>query len=273
MGQLYKQHVQLASVNFVTGTWAYTANTTASPKAGGLWAKSAADNTPVITVPFGLHAPSRGFGAKLISVTLPIIVGTADLDAVITATLTRYDMWKAPRIPAQTFTVAVNGSLVTFGTVMLPAGTAVTVSSGTTLPAGLATSTTYYVGYQNPTAPTISTAQLFTTYASAIASGPVASGDLVSVTDTGTGTHTITSENVTATNIPITLTGSQIAFNAQWRELKAVVTTPAFLNTTDNTGLIDASTFAFQATVNCGASTVLSVDELPWVEYETTHTV
>jgi len=268
MGQLYKHHVQLGSHHFVTGTWTYAVPTTASPKAGGLWAKAATDETSTVIVPFGLPGCSRGLEAKVKAVTIPIIIGTAALDAVITATLTRYDDWAAPPIVSQTFTAAVNGSLITFATAMLPAGTAVTVSTSGALPTGLATSTTYYVGYQDPTNPTISTGQLYTTLGAALAAGPAGTGDLVAFTSAGTGTQTIVAANVTATNVPITLTGAQVTANAQWRELKATVTTPEFTATNDYTGLKDATTYALIASFNAAATTVVSVSELPWVEYE-----
>jgi hypothetical protein len=84
--------------------------------------------------------------------------------------------------PSSTFT-AVAGTDVCTATgdvILTNTGTEVTFSSTTTLPAGLSTSTTYYLIYQSST-----TFKVATTLANAYA------GTAVDITDTGTGTHTV----------------------------------------------------------------------------------
>lgn len=82
---------------------------------------------------------------------------------------------------SSTFTAATSDVCTTTGDdILTDTGTQVTVSSTTTLPAGLSASTTYYVIYQSAT-----TFKLATTLANALA------GTAVDITDTGTGTHTV----------------------------------------------------------------------------------
>lgn len=85
--------------------------------------------------------------------------------------------------PSSTFTaVAATDLCTTTGdTTFIYTGVQCTVSSTTTLPAGLTANTTYYIIYQSST-----TFNLATSLANAIA------GTVVDITDTGTGTHTIT---------------------------------------------------------------------------------
>lgn len=84
--------------------------------------------------------------------------------------------------PTSTFT-AVEGTDVctAASTILTTTGTEVVLSSTTTLPAGLSTSTTYYMIYQSST-----TFKLATSLANALA------GTAIDITDTGTGTHTAT---------------------------------------------------------------------------------
>src|SRR3990167_1941052 len=90
-------------------------------------------------------------------------------------TLTTYD-------PDSTFTVVAGTDICTAAdTILILTGTEVTFSSTTTLPAGLSTSTTYYLIYQSAT-----TFKVATSLANALA------GTAVDITDTGTGTHTVT---------------------------------------------------------------------------------
>lgn len=85
-----------------------------------------------------------------------------------------------------TFTADASTDVITYtSTTSLPSnlltGTRVRVSSSTTLPAGLAAATDYYL-----IKVTDSTAKLATSYANAIA------GTAIDITDAGTGTHTMT---------------------------------------------------------------------------------
>ena len=82
--------------------------------------------------------------------------------------------------PDSTFTAAVTDICTAADTILTITGTRCTVSSGTTLPAGLAASTTYYMIYQSAT-----TFKLASSLANALA------GTAVDITDTGTGTHTV----------------------------------------------------------------------------------
>lgn len=70
--------------------------------------------------------------------------------------------------------------------VLTDTGTQVTFTTTGTLPAGIATSTTYYLIFQTST-----TFQVASTYANAIA------GTEIDITDTGSGTHTVHVSNVT----------------------------------------------------------------------------
>ena len=84
--------------------------------------------------------------------------------------------------PSSTFTAVAATDLCTAATaIVIETGIEVTVSSGTTLPAGLSASTRYFMIYQSST-----TFQLATTYANALA------GTEIDITDAGTGTHTVT---------------------------------------------------------------------------------
>ena len=87
------------------------------------------------------------------------------------------------RIASQTFTANVDDN-ITFST-SIPALRAVQVSTTTTLPAGLAASTTYY------TITTGTTTKLAATLSDAEAGTPV-----IDITDTGTGTHSIVTVNM-----------------------------------------------------------------------------
>ena len=84
--------------------------------------------------------------------------------------------------PSSTFTVVAGTDVGTAAsTVLLETGTPFQFSSTTTLPAGLSTNTTYYMIFQSST-----TFKVATTLANALA------GTAVDITDTGTGTHTMT---------------------------------------------------------------------------------
>lgn len=84
--------------------------------------------------------------------------------------------------PSSTFTAVAGTDVCTAAsTIMTATGTEVEFSSTTTLPAGLSASTTYYLIYQSAT-----TFKVATSLANALA------GTVVDVTDTGTGTHTVT---------------------------------------------------------------------------------
>ena len=89
--------------------------------------------------------------------------------------------------PSSTFTAVAATDLctITGDTTFIYTGVQCTVSSATTLPAGLAASTTYFIIYQSA-----STFNLATSYANALA------GTVIDITDTGTGTHTITIASV-----------------------------------------------------------------------------
>lgn len=87
---------------------------------------------------------------------------------------------------ASTFTAAASDVCTTTGDdIITDTGTQVTFSTTDTLPAGLSTSTTYYLVYQSTT-----TFKVATTLANAIA------GTVVDITDTGTGTHTVNVSSV-----------------------------------------------------------------------------
>lgn len=83
----------------------------------------------------------------------------------------------------QTFTAAIT-DICTAAAHGLEVGQRVKVSSTTTLPAGLSSGTVYYAGTL-----TANTFKLYTTYANA-----VNETSAVDITDTGTGTHTMTPE-------------------------------------------------------------------------------
>ncbi|MDZ4296110.1 MAG: hypothetical protein U1A16_01940 [Patescibacteria group bacterium] len=84
--------------------------------------------------------------------------------------------------PDSTFTVNATTDVGTAAdTILTLTGTEVTVSSATTLPAGLAANTIYWLIYQSTT-----TFKFASSLANALA------GTAIDITDTGTGTHTIT---------------------------------------------------------------------------------
>ena len=83
--------------------------------------------------------------------------------------------------PSSTFTAAVTDICTAASTIVIETGIEVTVSSATTLPAGLVASTRYFMIYESAT-----TFKLATSYAAALA------GTAIDITDTGTGTHTVT---------------------------------------------------------------------------------
>lgn len=83
--------------------------------------------------------------------------------------------------PDSTFTAATTDIATAADTILTLTGTEVTVSSTTTLPTGLSANTTYWLIYQSTT-----TFKFATSLANALA------GTAVDITDTGTGTHTIT---------------------------------------------------------------------------------
>lgn len=83
--------------------------------------------------------------------------------------------------PSSTFTAATSDICTPASTIVIETGIEVTVSSTTTLPAGLSANTRYFMVYESAT-----TFKLATSYAAAIA------GSVVDITDTGTGTHTVT---------------------------------------------------------------------------------
>lgn len=86
---------------------------------------------------------------------------------------------------AVTFTANAGTDVCTVGSGTVPStGTAVTVSSTTTLPAGLSAATNYFIINVSST-----TFKLATTIANANA------GTAIDITDAGTGTHTVTSVN------------------------------------------------------------------------------
>jgi len=90
---------------------------------------------------------------------------------------------------SSTFTVvaATDIGTTTGDNLLLDTGTQVTFTTTGTLPAGLATSTTYFLIFQTST-----TFQVASTLANAIA------GTEIDITDTGTGTHTMHTSNVTS---------------------------------------------------------------------------
>ena len=83
--------------------------------------------------------------------------------------------------PTSAFTaVAATDICTATSTILTLTGTEVTFTTTATLPAGLSTSTTYYLIYQSAT-----TFKVATSLANALA------GTAVDITDTGTGTHTV----------------------------------------------------------------------------------
>lgn len=117
---------------------------------------------------------SLGAGTEL---TATMTITTAAASATANATLT-FMVVAIPRtaLTGLTFTAATT-DIVTAAAHGFPNGTCVTVSSGTTLPAGLAASTHYYV--RDATTDTFKLSLTPT-------------GAAVDITDTGTGTHTVT---------------------------------------------------------------------------------
>jgi hypothetical protein len=93
---------------------------------------------------------------------------------------------------AATFTAAVTDicTIVTHG---YTTGLKVRVTSGTTLPAGLVAGTDYYVIYL-----TANTFKLSDTYAHALAGT-----DVINITDTGTGVHTMTPSVIAGASIKL----------------------------------------------------------------------
>lgn len=88
--------------------------------------------------------------------------------------------------PSSTFTVVAGTDVGTAAsTILTLTGTEVTFSSTTTLPAGLAASTTYYLIYQSAT-----TFKVASSLANAYA------GTAIDITDTGTGTHTVNVQEI-----------------------------------------------------------------------------
>lgn len=84
--------------------------------------------------------------------------------------------------PSSTFTAVAGTDICTAAsTILLETGTEVEFSSTTTLPAGLSTSTRYWLIYQTAT-----TFKVASSLANALA------GTAIDITDTGTGTHTVT---------------------------------------------------------------------------------
>lgn len=92
--------------------------------------------------------------------------------------------------PSATFTAVAGTDICTAGdTILTHTGTEVTLTTTGTLPAGLATSTTYYLIYQTAT-----TFKVASSLANAFA------GTAIDITDTGTGTHTV---NVATRTLPL----------------------------------------------------------------------
>lgn len=245
MGKLLRTPLPHNLNTYATGTWTATAGTSSEPAHN---AKAAADTTSTITVPVALPAEYDLVGAKLLAIHIPMLVGTADLDAVITGNLYRNNMWKAVQVPAQTFTANIDTNVLTLATAALRVGQPVTLTTSGALPTGLATSTTYYVGNVSGL-----TCQLFTTQAAAYSnSGPIG------LTAAGSGTHTMTCPTIDVSTIGMTLSGTQVAFSANARRLVATVDAPAFENV-DQPSLADLFSYTFNFSVNAGASTVVKV--------------
>ena len=253
--------IQLTTGNFTTGSWTRTAGT-ASELA--FIAKSVTAETSVLEVNFALPGLSDGPGAQLLAVSLQAQVRTANLGAAISATLTRHNAYMAEITPSQTFTANPNGSVITLATNTYAPGTLVTVTSGTTLPTGLAASTNYYVGYLNPVNPLRTEVQLFTSQGAALAGG---TSGLVTFTDAGTGTHTMTATDVTHVNMPLTITGSQVTAGNFWREINFNVTTPAYENT-DSITLKNFFTYSLLVSINSAGTTVPRISDIAFVTFD-----
>lgn len=89
----------------------------------------------------------------------------------------KYDIWKTSELTQGTFTVVAATNVFTSAAHGLSVGDVVEFKSATTLPAGLSATTTYYV----ISVPTVNTFKVSATKG----------GTTVSITDTGTGTHTL----------------------------------------------------------------------------------
>ena len=251
MANLFRQAIPVQQMNFATGTWTLTAATSNAPQYYG---KTATDETSTITIPFALPGYPDLLGAKLQKVVVPMLIGTADLDAVISGTLTQYNIWKAAIRPAQTFTANADSNVLTFGTVALPVGTAVTLTTSGSLPGGLATSTTYYVGgVAGSTTISGLRFQLYTTQANAFAGV-----NPIDITSAGSGTQTMTTAAIDAVNMPITETGTQVTFSSVPRRYEAAVTTTAYENT-NAYNLVDVESYSLILSVNAGATSVVRV--------------
>ncbi len=137
--------------------------------------------------------PKRGGNiAGLGDIFAAMTVATSLASAAADATF-RLQLITLPRntLAGQTFTAATN-DVVTCAGDFLPNGTLVTVSTTTTLPAGLAASTHYYVYRDDDTAIDGPTKfKLATTPSGSNRADPNVT-TVVDITSTGSGTHTIT---------------------------------------------------------------------------------
>lgn len=243
--------IPVQNMTFTTGTWTYTAPTAS---ALGFQGKAAAAETSTITIPFGLPREYDQYGVKLNSLVIPMQVRTADLSGAITGTLYQYNTYRAPVIPAQTFTANADTDLITLATSTLTPGTAVQVSTSSALPGGLAASTTYFLGNFQGTSNL--QCQLFTTLANALSQT-----NPINITSAGTGTQTVTVNDVDVTTIATTLTGAQVTNSNNVRRLVFSVTSPAFDNVATNNSLIDIVSYAAILSVPAATTTVVRVHD------------
>jgi hypothetical protein len=249
---IYRETIPVQRMTFATGTWAYTAPTTT---ALGYQGKTATAETSTVTIPFGLNADADNYGAKLLRLEVPTLVGTANLSGAITTTLHKFNTWRAQPVPSQTFTVDTLSEELILATRALPSGIAVQVSTSSALPGGLAAVTTYFVGAVNGLR-----CKLYTTRAAALAGDVSTTSGAVSITSAGSGTQTITVNAIDAEAITHTLAGDQVGFSSTIRSVELNVTTPAFENLIQRP-LMDAHSYVAVLTIPAGASTVVRVHD------------
>jgi hypothetical protein len=125
-----------------TGTWTLTSSS------GKLYqAKSAADETPVVSIPIGLPYLVGEFGPKLTKIEVPLRITTADLDAVIAGSLYQVNDYKAVAAAGTNIdTTAI--TITETGTAVTAAATDRLYTATVTTPAYPLTSTITVVHYQ-----------------------------------------------------------------------------------------------------------------------------
>lgn len=162
----------------------------------------------------------RVVGAVPISLAFGCSIDVKRMNLAVDFTAIRREFNDAT--PTMTFTAATN-DICTVSSNTFSTGHAVRLTTTNALPGGLSTGTTYYVG-----AGTATTFKLYTTFEGACLGGTT---DLVDISSTGTGTHTVTAYDVSypsqeainpfhftnsGAELKITIAGTETAYTTKW---------------------------------------------------------